>query len=485
MRDFVCLLLCALGLTLTLGYPVLWPLGWVALWPLFAALDGAPGWKKRALLGAGLTLLVSQTGFPYAIATAYHHLGGNRPLAAWAMGTTLGVVTSIRYFVFCLLATPGSRGWGWAATWCAAELWIWQMMPVYGALHVQGDVPFAQLAEWVGTPGLTFLWFGCSLAAFDAWRKRFSVRGPAVALLLLHLLGAGLWAHWAQLSEKAPAHRVAVVQGNQPPALAATEQQAIKSRGEMLSQTADCLQGFRAEAVVWPEASLPLVTFSQLAAAPPPAQKLPELFFVDSERDAEGQYVTARCIDEAGKTLASYRKRRLIFMGEWTPWARPENLSIGHQDVLLPSDLGPALPLVCFEGLWPGFTASFHRNTGGKARWLCHMGSESSFGSPLACRQSLQLARPRAVELRRPVVRADNSGVSGWIDVTGELHDATTPFEKANLQLMVKIPESDSLTLYAALGDVPVSCAVLAGGLIVLRRRLRKPGQAERQVETA
>ena len=58
------------------------------------------------------------------------------------------------------------------------------------------------------------------------------------------------------------------------------------------------------------------------------------------------------------------------------------------------------------------------------------------------------------------MVRADNSGVSGWIDPVGRVHQATQPFTKASLMLDVPIPDAAGLTLYARWADLPLGCLV-------------------------
>lgn len=456
--NFLALLLSAALICFTVGHSSLWPLGWVALWPIFYLLEQKPKWWERLLMGLIWLFCVSQVGFPYAVSTAYHHLHGHL-FQAWLMGTILGVVTSTRYLVFFLFAFQGRhRGIYWASLWSACELLIWQMMPVYGAVHILGDRPFLQWAEWIGAPGVSWLWFFLSFRLYEAVRGRD--RALTLGLFLVtHLVGFLSLQHWSR--QTYPLHKIAVLQANQPSALVQSVEVGMQAREIMLEQTGALLSDAPVppEVVVWPEASLPLVEYTRL-------QGLPflgvELIFTDYEPGTQAGYVLARLLDRDGNSKAVYRKRKLIMMGEWTPGDPKHSFQVGEEDHLLPSAAGPALPLVCFEGLWPSFVADFQRNTGGKATWLVHMGSESSFGSDLACYQSLNLLTIRTIELRRPMVRADNSGVSGWIDPTGSVHEATKPFTKASLILDVPIPKEGGLTLYGRYADRPLA------GLVIL-----------------
>ena len=451
-------------LCLTVARPEFWCLGWVALWPMFWLLETRPSWKRRLLLGALWLFLISQFGFPYAVSTAYAYLGHRNPAAAWMMGTTLGGVTSLRYLAFLGLAAQPrgrQRAWGWAALWCACELLIWQMMPVYGSVHVLGDGAFVQWAELLGAPGLSGLWFVLSLLLYDGFRGRRRLAPILGVFALVHLVGWVRLAQWSRRMQEWPERRVAVIQANQPPALQQTLEVGQAARQLMLERTQSLLHSSPVppEVVVWPEASLPLVDYQKLGGLSLGV----ELVFTDYEPGRHLGYIVARLLDGDGQSRARYRKRKLIMMGEWLPWDRHHSFEVGQEDQLLPTALGPALPLVCFEGLWPGFVAGFHHRTGGAATWLVHMGSESSFSSPLACAQSLHLASLRAVELRRPMLRADNSGISGWIDVTGRIHQATPTFARESCVMTLAVDPTPSASGYTLWGDYLLYGLILIG----------------------
>jgi len=457
-------------LCLSLAVPDAWLAGWVALWPVFWVLESRPSWKRRLALGAAWLFFISQFGFPYAVATAYRHLGGQNPLGAWLMGSFLGVATSLRYCLFLWLARDCPwRIPFWAGLWCFLELAVWQMMPVYGAVHVLGDRAFVQWAEIVGAPGLSWLWFGLSLMLYDGLRRRSLLRRGLVGLAVIHGLGFLMLKHWEGSIGQWPVHRVGLVQANQPPNLQLSQPEGQAALPRMLDLTGKflALHNQPPEILVWPEASLPLVEHHRLGPIRPGCP----LIFTDYEPGTQAGYVVARALDAQGRSVGSYRKRRLIMMGEWTPGDPAHSLQVGDRDQLLPGPFGPALPLVCFEGLFPSFVAAFHRHTGGAATWAVHMGSESSFSSPLACAQSLHLAQFRAIELRRPVVRADNSGVSGWIDPTGRLRQATPTFQAQSVMLELSVNPEPGITLYTLWGDYPLYALIGLGLALAWRSR--------------
>jgi apolipoprotein N-acyltransferase len=84
------------------------------------------------------------------------------------------------------------------------------------------------------------------------------------------------------------------------------------------------------------------------------------------------------------------------------------------------------------------------------------------------------LARMRAIETRRDVVRAVNTGVSGVISASGETLVRTEVFERTTLRATVR--PSRALTAWVRFGDVT---AAAAWGLVLAawagRLRIRRP----------
>jgi apolipoprotein N-acyltransferase len=81
------------------------------------------------------------------------------------------------------------------------------------------------------------------------------------------------------------------------------------------------------------------------------------------------------------------------------------------------------------------------------------------------------LARLRAIEHRRYLVRATNTGISAIVDPTGRLVARTGLFEVASLVYPVAM--LDQSTIYEALGDWPGYLAVIVLILAWVRRERR------------
>jgi apolipoprotein N-acyltransferase len=125
----------------------------------------------------------------------------------------------------------------------------------------------------------------------------------------------------------------------------------------------------------------------------------------------------------------------------------------------------PALPLICYEAIFPGIVAAGEDRPG----WIINLTNDGWFGNSTGPYQHLQQARLRAIEEGLPVVRAANTGISAVIDPSGRI--------VARLGLGIDgvldatLPAALPPTIYARIGDIPIAITVAAALLLVIRRR--------------
>jgi apolipoprotein N-acyltransferase len=176
-------------------------------------------------------------------------------------------------------------------------------------------------------------------------------------------------------------------------------------------------------------------------------------------------------------SLPVYRKVRLVPFGEYVPGARllpvlgrwkttgpfvPGRGAAGAVfTVPLDASTGTTLarlaPSICYEATWPG---AFNQQVREGAGVLVNLTDDSWFNGTIAPAQHLQAVVLRAVETRRWLVRASNSGVSAIVDPTGRIV-ASIPWMAAGV-LSHRISLETQTTLYVGAGDWPlIGCGLL------------------------
>ena len=97
------------------------------------------------------------------------------------------------------------------------------------------------------------------------------------------------------------------------------------------------------------------------------------------------------------------------------------------------------------------------------------------FGDSWALRQHWQMARMRAIETARPMLRATNTGMTGVIDPQGNTLAMLPPHRAGVLDISVQ--GQHGLTPYSSLGNLPVLLLVGFVLLIALYQRTKRPSQ--------
>ena len=131
------------------------------------------------------------------------------------------------------------------------------------------------------------------------------------------------------------------------------------------------------------------------------------------------------------------------------------------------------IPSVCYEDTVSSLTRKYLRP---EPQLIVNVTNDGWFAGTVCAEKHYQNARYRAIEYRRPLVRAANTGVSAVVNLTGaSVHPETlAPQELRNeageceikgaLEAVVSLPTQPIPTLYAVIGNVPC----WGGGLVVL-----------------
>lgn len=219
--------------------------------------------------------------------------------------------------------------------------------------------------------------------------------------------------------------------------------------------------------VVWPESPAPfsLQDANFAARARKIAQESGNDFLVGAEdwkRDAAGKWLatnSAILLNPAGQRVFTYDKIHLVPFGEYVPLRRwltfagkiiadlgdftpGTQYSVGH----LPD--GRFSTFICFEAVFPDLVRRFDA---GGAELLINISNDGWFGRSAAPAQHLMMARVRAVENRRWLLRDTNNGFTVSVDPYGRIV-AAFPTDVRG-QLDAPYDFRDDMTLYARFGD--------------------------------
>ena len=202
------------------------------------------------------------------------------------------------------------------------------------------------------------------------------------------------------------------------------------------------------------------------------------------DRDTETPvYQTAFLVDTNGEIVDRYHKRSLLPLGEYVPGEKtyPELhdwFQLGEYFEPGTSDSPLTIPgghkigvIICYEDTLAEVT---RKTVAAGAELLVCIINDSAFESPVARRQHLKLARLRAIENRRYLVRSAGTGVSCIINPWGSYDQYLDADLTGAFQSEVYLRRDK--TLYQVLGNWPawVAIAVLVGAAWANRRTSSK-----------
>lgn len=208
----------------------------------------------------------------------------------------------------------------------------------------------------------------------------------------------------------------------------------------------------------------------------------------------KGRAWNSIAVMDPNDNLQTYRKRHLVMFGETIPFVDSipllkkiyqQQAGVEYGGSFTPGDsLEPlgiptadgtmirAIPTVCFEDSVPRLTRKFVRPG---PQIILNVTNDGWFRESAAAAQHFANARFRAIELRRPMLRCANSGVSAAIDTTGSTAHPDTGkpqvlvdskgshFTRGSLLTEIKVPLTPSFSLYALIGDWGIILLAVAG----------------------
>ncbi|MCA6068942.1 apolipoprotein N-acyltransferase [Chryseobacterium sp. RG1] len=127
-----------------------------------------------------------------------------------------------------------------------------------------------------------------------------------------------------------------------------------------------------------------------------------------------------------------------------------------------PYNKGKIAPIICYESIYGEFVTEYVKKG---ANFLGIMTNDSWWGVSEGHKQLLSYAKLRAIETRREIARAANSGISAHINAKGEIVEDTFYGDKT--ALFAKINLYENQTFYVKAGDLLTRFSLFALGFLL------------------
>ncbi len=507
---------------------------WAALPPLaigplvwFAPLPWLVLVRQRALLGRRPYAVLWLTSFAFHLAALYW-----LTLPHWA--TAFGWLALSFYLALYLPAFVGLSRVAVHALGISpivAAPVVWTALELARA-HVMGGFSMASLAHtqihwpiWLqicdvfGSYGLSFLIVlvaACMariLPCDDAPRAWW----PALPLAAA-LLATAAYGDWRMTEQETrPGPKVALVQGSIDIDMKYDPKQGQQIFDEYFGLTRQAVKEHdNLDLIVWPETMFryPWYTFDEKYVPPADAKLTPEeatersrlaiehtvaplhtsfLLGVETVHNAEDRYNSALFTDRDGKLLGRYDKCHRVPFGEFVPFAEtfpwlyrltplpsglnagagPQSVEIGHTRYA---------PNICYEDTIPHFIRAQVLQLRAENREpdiLVNLTNDGWFWGSSELDMHLACGVFRAVECRKPVLIAANTGFSAWIDSNGRIRAQGRRRAPDLIVAATRIDRRGSW--YLDHGDIPAglcllaTCGIAAVGLLKQRRDRKTP----------
>ncbi len=337
-----------------------------------------------------------------------------------------------------------------------------------------------QSIELTGVYGLDWVIAISSVAVYSVItrNKRRVVLGSSIAILFVWFAtGAFLQVHWSHSQSQWPQKTIGIVQSNEPPILGKNKPYpgfslAYPPEMAMTEQLANS----GAELVLWPEGKTKsFFTEPHVAKAyqntidtlgvPLVFQDMDPIF-ADNGSERLGSYNTAVLLSPNNKAFQSYQKMKRIAVGESLPVVSNlpflhnflrsylgdffKEIYAGKQQKVFTNTLFSIVPLVCYEVIFPDFSANAAALTeeGSPNPLMVTLSSDAWFGDSHQPRQHVNTSILRTVENRMPLVHVVNNGPSIAVNALGEVIFETPHHQAGGYLVNVPIAPEYSTTFF-------------------------------------
>lgn len=437
-------ILCALilGVTATLGYAPfeLWPVTVGTLVMLMLLLMGLK--TRRAVFVTVLCYFIAMNASSLSwLNFVMEGFGGMSAPVAWFVVLVFSCYLGLHYAFFATLAFRfggQSRAafifFYLPAAFAAADFTVGFLLTgfpwmYFGNIAIRG--PFATFLPLIGARGTSLLIVFTAASVAMAASRRYLFLPAAGVIIFVGVLFSGI-SYTTQGSET----RVAMVQGNIPQEVRFNPMAASQSVAVYWSNTRALLEDH--ELVIWPEAALPFYMNDALSLIRDldTAAKTSHTTLITGilRLDDHGAMNSILALGDTGiDGMQVYDKRKLVPFGEFVPLdalLRPlgKIFNIPLSNFTWPA--APAAPIqsgslklipaICYEAIFPETVAATDSEEAGA---ILMVSNDAWFGNTRGPLEHFNIARIRAMELQKPMLRATNNGITAIIDAFGKVEE--------------------------------------------------------------
>ena len=482
---------------------VFWPLAFVALVPVLFALR-AQSPRRALVIALAFGLPTHVVGFRWLL-----------PLLVTFSGFP-AVICGGLLVGFALLQTSRFLLWFGVSAWISRRSgrFLLPFVLAFGVTEALVPVAFEwrfaaaldqvpllqQSADVIGSTGVGAVLVLVNVAVFEALRarRRFRERARGAvetgAIALLLSVAYGIWARARTDAVVAGAERLTVglLQGNVPLAPHPSEEEGIVQR-QLVAHRA--LEDAGVDLVVWSEGALPSAILlegldnllvDRLAGGP----RVPTFvgaIVVDADAEGTIRPRNSAILADRGRVIGRYDKQVLLPFSEYLPLgerfpalyaASPASgrFTPGTSRAPLVARGHRFGVLICYEDVLPGLV---RETVAEGAEILVNLTNDAWFGDSAEPYAHLALAKLRAIENRRFLIRATNTGVSAIVDPAGRITATGPSFVPTVVRGEARY--LTGRTLFNRVGEAPwlAAAALLAWLAILPRGRQVTPRQGD------
>ncbi|MDL1963771.1 MAG: apolipoprotein N-acyltransferase [Deltaproteobacteria bacterium] len=353
------------------------------------------------------------------------------------------------------------------------RLHLIQISDIFGIYGVSFLIALAN-----ATIFLTFLYITKSKWKEIPVKKRLA--GGSISVFVLMICIVFIYGKWRiesidNLISASKSLKVTIVQGN--------IEQSIKWNPAFQTATTEKYVNLSLSAkeekpdlVVWPETATPFYFLYDRPLSEKVQKGIHDTntnFLIGSPSFVRGEsiieyYNSAYLMSPDGRVCGKYDKTHLVPFGEYVPFKKwlpfigkmveaVGDFSTGQKGKTIKWNNYNLGLLICYEIIFPELSGAMAKND---ATLLVNITNDAWYGRTSAPYQHFSMAVFRAIENRRSLIRAANTGISGFIDPVGRIIDSTSLFQEKVITRSVPIIHKTSI--YTGFGDLfAIACLIV------------------------